>query len=511
VTWDIGLGALGNGLLVALEPVNLLLCFVGVVLGTLVGVLPGVGPVVTISLLLPITFGMEPVTALIMLAGIYYGAQYGGSTTAILLKLPGETASVLTTLDGNAMAKKGRAGAALGISAIGSFVAGIIGTFAVVFLAPALVSIALDFGPAENVALMILGLVAAVMVAQGSPLAAIAMLVAGLLLGTVGTDITTGVARYHFGIPELRDGINFVVVAMGIYGFGEIVANLETAGKQEKITGTIGSVYPTRDDFRRSWKAILRGSFIGSSIGFLPGLGTSAGAFAAYTTEKKLSKHPELFGTGVIEGVAAPEAANNAAAQTNFIPLLTLGLPSGAVMALMAGAMMIHGVVPGPAVMTTRPELFWGLIASMFVGNAMLLLLNLNLVRVWVKVLAIPYALLFPIVMLLCCIGIYSLNNSAFDIVLAAGFGVVGYVFIKLRLEPAPLLMGFVLGPMLEENLRRAMLLAKGDATVFLRHPISAGLLIATAVVIVLAVGLPLLGKRRRELLPPTTNLPSEG
>jgi putative tricarboxylic transport membrane protein len=511
VTWDIGLGALGNGLLVALEPVNLLLCFVGVVLGTLVGVLPGVGPVVTISLLLPITFGMEPVTALIMLAGIYYGAQYGGSTTAILLKLPGETASVLTTLDGNAMARKGRAGAALGISAIGSFVAGIIGTFAVVFLAPALVSIALDFGPAENVALMLLGLVAAVMVAQGSPLAAIAMLVAGLLLGTVGTDITTGVARYHFGIPELRDGINFVVVAMGIYGFGEIVANLETAGKQEKLTSTIGSVYPTRDDFRRSWKAILRGSFIGSSIGFLPGLGTSAGAFAAYTTEKKLSKHPELFGTGVIEGVAAPEAANNAAAQTNFIPLLTLGLPSGAVMALMAGAMMIHGVVPGPAVMTTRPELFWGLIASMFVGNAMLLLLNLNLVRVWVRVLAIPYALLFPIVMLLCCIGIYSLNNSAFDIVLAAGFGVVGYVFIKLRLEPAPLLMGFVLGPMLEENLRRAMLLAKGDATVFLRHPISAGLLIATAVVIVLAVGLPLLGKRRRELLPPTTNLPSEG
>ena len=499
MNWDFGLTSLAGGLLVAVQPINLLLCFVGVVLGTLVGVLPGIGPVVTISLLLPITFGMEPVTALIMLAGIYYGAQYGGSTTAILLKLPGETAAVLTTLDGNAMARKGRAGAALGISAIGSFVAGIIGTLAVVFMSPALVSVALSFGPAENVALMVLGLVAAVMVAQGSPVAAVAMLVTGLLLGTVGTDISTGISRYTFGVPELLDGINFVVVAMGIYGFGEIIANLESASAapQQKVTGTIGSVYPTRDDFRRSWKAVLRGSFIGSAVGFLPGLGTSAGAFAAYTTEKKLSKHPHLFGTGLPEGVAAPESANNAAAQTNFIPLLTLGLPSGAVMALMAGAMMIHGIVPGPQVMTTRPELFWGLIASMFVGNAMLLLLNLNLVRIWVRVLAIPYRVLFPIVMLLCAIGIYSLNNSAFDILLAAIFGVIGYIFIKLRLEPAPLLMGFVLGPMLEENLRRAMQLGRGDPMVFLQKPISAGLLAATAVIVVLVIGLPALRRWR--------------
>jgi TctA family transporter len=486
-----------GGLAVAIQPLNLILCFAGVVLGTLVGVLPGVGPVVTISLLLPVTFGMDPVTALIMLAGIYYGAQYGGSTTAILLKLPGETAAVLTTLDGNALAKKGRAGAALGISAIGSFVAGIIGTLAVVFLSPALVSIALDFGPSENVALMVLGLVAAVMVAQGSPLAAIAMLFLGLLLGSVGTDVSTGVARFDFGIPELRDGINFVVVAMGIYGFGEIIANLEHPVPQEKLTNSIGSVYPTRDDFARSWKAVLRGSFIGSAIGFLPGLGTSAGAFAAYTVEKKLSKTPHLFGTGLVEGVAAPESANNAAAQTNFIPLLTLGLPSGAVMALMAGAMMIHGIVPGPQVMTTRPELFWGLIASMFVGNAMLLLLNLNLVRIWVKVLAIPYRVLFPIIMLLCAIGIYSLNNSAFDILLAALFGLLGYAFIKLKLEPAPLLMGFVLGPMLEENLRRALQLGRGNPFVFFHSPISAGLLVATLLVVLLAVGLPLLRRQR--------------
>jgi putative tricarboxylic transport membrane protein len=496
--WESSIQGLGSGLLVALEPINLITCFIGVVLGTLVGVLPGVGPVVTISLLLPITFGMEPVTALIMLAGIYYGAQYGGSTTAILLKLPGETAAVLTCLDGNQLAKKGRAGAALGIAAVSSFAAGIIGTVAVVLFSPALVSVALSFGPAENVALMVLGLVAAVMVAQGSPLSALAMLVAGIALGTVGTDISTGIARYHFGISELRDGINFVVVAMGIYGFGEIIANLERPPETTKVTTTIGSVYPTKEDFKKSWKAALRGSFIGASVGFLPGLGSSAGAFAAYTAEKKLSRTPEKFGTGMVEGVAAPEAANNSAAQTNFIPLLTLGLPSGAVMALMAGAMMIHGIVPGPAVMTQRPDLFWGLIASMFVGNILLLFLNLNLVRLWVRVLAVPYPILFPTILLLCAIGIYSLNNSTFDILIAAIFGLVGYVFIKLKLEPAPLLMGFVLGPMLEENLRRAMLLAHGDATVFLRQPISAGLLIATAVIVALSVGLPLLGRFRR-------------
>ncbi|HZY67556.1 MAG TPA: tripartite tricarboxylate transporter permease [Devosia sp.] len=503
MSFDASIGGLIGGLAVAVEPMNLLICLLGVVLGTLVGVLPGIGPVVTISLLLPVTFGMAPVTALIMLAGIYYGAQYGGSTTAILLKLPGETAAVMTTLDGNQLARQGRAGAALGMSAIASFVAGTIGTVAVVFFAPALSAIALDFGPAENVALMVLGLVAAVMIAQGSPLAAFAMLVLGVLLGTFGTDISTGTARFDFGIPELRDGISFVVVAMGIYGFGEIVYNLETQVLQEKIAASsIKSVYPTRDDFRRSWKAILRGSLIGSFIGFLPGLGAAASAFAAYTVEKKISATPERFGSGAIEGVAAPEAANNSAAQTNFIPLLTLGLPSGAIMALMAGAMMIHGVVPGPAVMTTRPELFWGLVASMFVGNVMLLFLNLNLIRVWVKVLEIPYTILFPAVMLLCAIGIYSLNNSTTDILLAAVFGLLGYVFIKLRLEPAPLLMGFVLGPMLEENFRRAMSLARGDITVFATKPISGGLLAATALIVAIALLLPRLRRRKTSPTP---------
>jgi len=478
---------LWGGFAVAIQPVNLLLCFVGVVLGTLVGVLPGVGPVVTISLLLPLTFGLDPVAALIMLAGIYYGAQYGGSTTAILLKLPGETSAVLTCLDGHAMAKQGRAASALGVSAIGSFVAGVFGTLVVVALAPVLVAAALKFGPADYFSLMLVGLVASVLVAQGGTLKAIAMIFAGLLLGIVGTDVYTGIARFSFGQPELRDGINFVVVAMGLFGFGEIIANLEQGTADGKLAQKVKNAFPTRQDLRDSWKPIVRGSGIGAALGVLPGAGAAVGAFAAYTLEKKISRTPQRFGHGAIEGVAAPEAANNAAAQTNFIPLLTLGLPSGAVMALMAGAMMIHGIAPGPDVMTTRPELFWGLIASMLIGNALLLFLNLNLIRVWVRVLQVPYSLLFPLILLLCSIGIYSLNNSVYDVGLAALFGIIGYFFIKTGCEPAPLLMGFILGPMLEENLRRALVLSRGDATVFVTHPISATLL-AVAVLIVAAL-----------------------
>jgi putative tricarboxylic transport membrane protein len=480
---------LWSGLLVAAQPLNLLLCFVGVVLGTLVGVLPGVGPVVTISLLLPLTFGLDPVAALIMLAGIYYGAQYGGSTTAILLKLPGETSAMLTCLDGHEMAKQGRAASALGISAIGSFVAGIVGTLVVVGLAPLLVSVALEFGPADYFSLMLVGLVASVVVAQGGMLKAVAMIFVGLLLGIVGTDVYTGIARFSFGQSGLRDGINFVVVAMGLFGFGEIIANLEQGTANGKLVGKVRNAFPTRQDLLDSWKPILRGTGIGAALGVLPGAGAAVGAFAAYTVEKKIAKFPGRFGKGAIEGVAAPEAANNAAAQTNFIPLLTLGLPSGAVMALMAGAMMIHGVAPGPEVMTTRPELFWGLIASMLIGNIMLLFLNLNLIRVWVRVLQVPYALLFPLILLLCSIGIYSLNNSVFDVGLAAVFGLVGYFFIKTGCEPAPLLMGFILGPMLEENLRRALVLSRGDPTVFVTHPISAAFL-AIAVLIVVTLAL---------------------
>ncbi|MEQ1954851.1 tripartite tricarboxylate transporter permease [Mesorhizobium yinganensis] len=505
---------LWGGLEVAIQPVNLLLCFVGVVLGTLVGVLPGVGPVVTISLLLPLTFGLDPVAALIMLAGIYYGAQYGGSTTAILLKLPGETSAVLTCLDGHEMAKQGRAASALGISAIGSFVAGIFGTLVVVMLAPVLVSVALKFGPADYFSLMFVGLIASVLVCQGGMLKAVAMIFVGLLLGIVGTDVYTGIARFSFGQPELRDGVNFVVVAMGLFGFGEIIANLEQGTVDGKLAQKVRNAFPTRQDLRQSWKPILRGTGIGAALGVLPGAGAAVGAFAAYAFEKKISRTPQRFGHGAIEGVVAPEAANNAAAQTNFIPLLTLGLPSGAVMALMAGAMMIHGIAPGPDVMTTRPELFWGLIASMLIGNVLLLFLNLNLIRVWVRVLQVPYALLFPLILLLCSIGIYSLNNSVFDVGLTALFGVLGYFFIKTGCEPAPLLMGFILGPMMEEYLRRALVLSHGDVTVFVTHPISATLLGVAVLIITTLVWRPAATVFRKASgaapAQPTTSIPAD-
>ena len=465
---------------------NLLYCFIGVTLGTLVGVLPGLGPVATIAMLLPITYGLTPSAALIMLSGIYYGAQYGGSTTAILVNLPGESSSVVTCLDGHAMARQGRAGAALAIAAIGSFIAGSLAILLLAAAATPLAEMALKFGPAEYFSLILLGLVAAIVLAQGDVLKAIAMTLLGLLLGLVGTDVNSGVERFTFGIPQLSDGISFVVISMGIFGIAEIIANLERDHAGGSQVARVGSLMPSRDDYRRSWKPILRGTGLGALLGVLPGGGAMLGAFASYMVEKRLSRQPQRFGQGAIEGVAGPESANNAGAQTSFIPMLVLGLPSNAVMALMAGAMMIHGIVPGPQVIDERPELFWGLIASMWIGNLLLLVLNLPLVGIWVRLLAVPYRLLYPSILLFCCIGVYSVNNSLFDVLLTVAFGLLGYLFIKLRCEPAPLLLGYLLGPLMEENLRRAMLLSRGDATVFFTRPLSLSLLILCALVVLL-------------------------
>ncbi|THF65247.1 tripartite tricarboxylate transporter permease [Pseudothauera rhizosphaerae] len=470
---------------------NVLYCFAGVTLGTLVGVLPGIGPVATIAMLLPITYGLPPTAALIMLAGIYYGAQYGGSTAAILVNLPGESSSLVTCIDGHAMAKNGRAGAALGIAAIGSFFAGTVATLVIAAAAAPLAELALKFGPAEYFSLMVLGLIAAVVLAQGDILKAVAMTLLGLLLGLVGIDVNSGEERFTFGMPQLADGISFVVISMGIFGLGEIIYNLERERQKSRevaIRG-VGRVLPTREDYARSWKPVLRGTTLGTVLGVLPGGGAMLGSFTSYMVEKRLARDRSRFGKGAIEGVAGPESANNAGAQTSFIPLLVMGLPSNAVMALMIGAMMIHGIVPGPQVMGERPELFWGLIASMWIGNALLLLLNLPLIGVWVRLLAVPYRMLYPAILLLCCIGVFSVNNSLFDVLLMVGFGFLGYLFIRLRCEPAPLLLGFVLGPMMEENLRRAMLLSRGDATVFFTRPLSLTLLLmALALVLVMVL-----------------------
>ena len=486
------------GFTVALTLQNLLYCFVGVLLGTLIGVLPGIGPVATIAMLLPATFTLPPVSALIMLAGIYYGAQYGGSTTAILVNIPGESSSVVTCLDGYAMARQGRAGPALAIAAMGSFFAGTVSTLTLAMFAPPLAEIAFQFGPAEYFSLMVLGLIAAIVLARGSLIKAIAMIILGLLLGIVGADTNTGQFRFTFGLPQLADGIGFVVVAMGLFGFSEIIANLERRAKRQVIMAEIKGLMPTREDFAASWKAVLRGTGIGAILGILPGGGAVLGSFAAYTLEKKIAKDPSRFGNGAIEGVAAPESANNAGAQTSFIPLLTLGIPSNAVMALMVGAMTIHGITPGPQVMSERPELFWGMIASMWIGNLMLVILNLPLIGIWVKLLSVPYRLLYPAILLFCCIGVYSLNNSAIDVGLALFFGLLGYLFIKLDCEPAPLLLGFVLGPMMEDNLRRAMLLSRGNPTVFLTRPLSLALLLV-ALALLMVVVLPAVRKKREE------------
>ncbi len=490
---------LAQGFSVALTAVNLLYCLMGVALGTLIGVLPGIGPVATIAMLLPITFNLPPVSALIMLAGIYYGAQYGGSTTAILVNLPGEASSVVTMLDGYQMARQGRAGPALAIAAIGSFFAGCVSTLLLATLSPPLAEIAFKFGPAEYFSLMVLGLVAAVVLAHGSLLKALGMTVLGLLLGLVGTDVNSGTQRFTFGLPELSDGIGFVVVGMGVFAFAEIVRNLEiTDETREVFTAKVTGLMPTRSDLKASWKAILRGTGLGSLLGILPGGGAVLSSFAAYTLEKRVAKDPSRFGKGAIEGVAAPESANNAAAQTSFIPMLTLGIPPNPVMALMVGAMTIQGIQPGPQVMTQRPELFWGMIASMWVGNVILVLLNLPLIGIWVRLLRMPYRFLYPAIMLFCCIGVYSLSNQMMDVVLTAVFGLLGYLFIKLDCEPAPLLLGFILGPMMEENLRRAMLISRGDWSVFVKRPLSLTLLIV-AIVLLLMIIAPQIRRTREE------------
>jgi TctA family transporter len=491
--------SLGFG--VAFTAQNLLYAFVGCLLGTLIGVLPGIGPLATIAMLLPVTYGLEPVSALIMLAGIYYGAQYGGSTTAILVNLPGESSSVVTVIDGYQMARKGRAGPALAAAGLGSFFAGCVGTLVLAAFAPPLTEVALSFGPAEYFSLMILGLIGAVVLASGSLVKALAMIVLGLLVGLIGTDVNSGVARFSFDIPELTDGVNFVVIAMGVFGYGEIISNLAQGDeKRDVFIGKVSGIMPTAEDFKNMFPAVVRGTALGSVLGILPGGGALLSSFAAYTIEKKTKLKPgEVpFGQGNIRGVASPESANNAGSQTSFIPLLTLGIPPNAVMALMVGAMTIHNIQPGPQVMTSNPELFWGLIASMWIGNAMLVILNLPLIGIWIKLLTVPYRWLFPAIVLFCAVGVYSTNNNSFDIWMVALFGVIGYAFIKLGCEPAPLLLGFILGPMMEEYMRRALLISRGEWSVFVTRPISASLLVA-ALFLLAVVLLPSIKKKREE------------
>jgi putative tricarboxylic transport membrane protein len=480
--------SLGFGVAFTLQ--NLMYAFFGSVLGTLIGVLPGLGPVATIAMLLPSIYSLDATPALIMLAGIYYGAQYGGSTTAILINVPGESSSVVTAIDGYAMARQGRAGAALAAAGLGSFFAGCVGTIVIAAFAPPLTELAFQFGPAEYFSLMVLGLVGAVVLASGSLIKAIAMIILGLLLAQINTDVISGQARYSFDIPELTDGIGFVVIAMGVFGFGEIIANLGMpAEHREVFTKDVKGLWPTKEDFHEAWPSVLRGTALGSVLGVLPGGGALLASFAAYTMEKKMVKNPRVpFGKGAIQGVAGPESANNAGAQTSFIPMLTLGIPPNAVMALMVGAMTIKGIQPGPQVMTSNPQLFWGLIASMWVGNAMLVILNLPMIGIWIKLLTVPYRFLFPAITLFCCIGVYTLNNNTFDVYMTAVFAVVGYVFYKLSCEAAPLLLGFILGPMMEENLRRALLLSRGDWSTFMTRGLSAGLLIAAALMIVIVM-----------------------
>src|SRR4051812_23892497 len=490
--------AIGFG--VALNPANLGFAFVGAMVGTLIGVLPGIGPIATIAMLLPLTFHLEPVSGLIMLAGIFYGAQYGGSTTAILVNLPGETSSVVTCLDGHQMARQGRAGAALAIAALGSFFAGSVATGLIAAFAPPLSRVGQSFGAPEYFSLMLLGLIAAVVLAHGSVLKAIAMIVIGLLIGLVGTDGNTGGERFTFDIRELTDGIDVATLAIGVFGIGEIISNLARPAEERSVMAEkITRLWPTADDFRRSWKAVLRGTALGSVLGVLPGGGATLSSFAAYALEKKVSKEPQRFGRGAVEGVAAPESANNAGAQTSFIPMLTLGIPGNAVMALMIGALTIHGIQPGPQIMVERPTLFWGMIASMWIGNLMLVIINLPLIGIWVQLLKVPYRFLYLAILLFCAIGVYTVNNSYSAVLLAAFFGVVGFVLMRLDCEPAPMILGFVLGPLMEENLRRAMKIASGDPMIFVQRPISLGLLIAAALLL-LVVALPFIRGKREQV-----------
>jgi TctA family transporter len=479
---------LALGLSVALSFKNLFWCLMGAVIGTAIGVLPGVGPVATMALLLPVTYFLTPEGALIMLAGIYYGAQYGGSTTAILINLPGESSSVVTALDGYQMARQGRAGPALAIAALGSFFAGTVATMVIAVAAPPLTKLAQQFAPADYFSLMTLGLVTAIVLARGSVLKAFGMVFLGMLLGLIGTDVNTGNTRFTFGIDDLFDGIGFVIVAMGVFGLAEIIANLSNVERRGLVSSKVSNLWPSREDFRRSLMPILRGTALGGLLGILPGGGAVLASFSSYTLEKKISSTPEKFGEGMIEGVAGPESANNAAAQTSFIPMLTLGIPSNAVMAMMIGGMMIHGIVPGPQVMDQKPDLFWGMIASMWIGNLMLIVLNLPLIGIWVRMLLVPYRLLAVAILFFCCVGVYSLNNSANEVLIIAFFGVLGYVFAKLDCEPAPLLLGFLLGPLMEVYMRRAMLLSRGDPMIFFQRPLSLSFLIIAAVLLLFIV-----------------------
>ena len=484
---------------VAFSLQNVFYCFVGSLLGTLVGVLPGIGPLATIAMLLPLTFKVPPVAALIMLAGIYYGAQYGGSTTSILVNLPGETSSVVTCIDGYQMARQGRAGPALAISAIGSFFAGTICTLIVALFGPPIAEVALKFGAPEYFSLMLMGLVTAAVLSQGDMSKSLAMVALGLLLGIVGTDVESGVKRFAFDINELADGISFVTLGVGVFAVGEIISNLGDPEVRSIFTSKVKNLMPTWEDLKQSFLPIVRGTGLGAFFGVLPGTGPAIASFSSYMLEKKVAKDPSRFGHGAIEGVAGPEAANNADAQCKFIPMLTLGIPASAVMALMLGAMMIQGIAPGPQVMVKNPDLFWGLIASMWIGNLMLLVLNLPLVGLWVYMLKVPYRLLFPAIMVFSSIGIYAVNNSEFETYLAGAFGAVGFLWMKLECPPAPMLLGFVLGPMLEENLRRALLLSRGDPSVFFTRPISLAFMIAT-ILILLTMALPAVRKRRDEI-----------
>ncbi|HEX2141692.1 MAG TPA: tripartite tricarboxylate transporter permease [Candidatus Limnocylindria bacterium] len=490
---------LSLGIDTALRLENIFWCFVGVVLGTAVGVLPGIGPTATIALLLPITFQFEPVTALIMLAGIYYGAQYGGSTTAILINLPGESSAAVTAIDGHEMARDGRAGHALAAAAIGSFVAGSFATLVVFLIAAPLARLALTFGSPELFSLVVLGLIASIALARGSAIKALAMIVLGLLLGTVGQDQFTGAPRFTFGVRELFSGIDFVSVAVGLFGVAEILKNLEEERTRELVTRTVGKLLPGRDELRRIVAPIARGTIIGTVLGILPGAGHVLASFGAYSVEKRLSPRKRDFGHGTIEAVAAPESANNAAAQTSFIPLLTLGLPPHPVMALMFGAFIIHGIQPGPNVITSEPALFWGLIVSMWVGNLLLLVLNLPLIGLWVRLLTIPYKFLFPAIIAFAAIGTFSINFNAWDVFAIAFMGVLGYFLIKFGCEPAPLLLGFVLGPLLEDHLRRSLIISRGDPSIFIDRPVSAVLLLLGVGALVLAV-LPAIRRRRQEV-----------
>jgi putative tricarboxylic transport membrane protein len=493
------LNNLGIGFSVALQPTKLLYCFIGTLVGTLIGVLPGIGPTATIAMLLPLTFALDPTSALIMMAGIYYGAQYGGSTTAILINLPGESSSAVTALDGYQMARQGRAGPALATAALGSFFAGTVATLIVAVAAPPLSAVALKFGPPEYFSLMVLGLVASVVIASGSIPKALGMVVLGILLGLVGTDRYTATPRFTMGFFELADGIEIISIAVGMFGLTEILRNLENEKTRDVMVTRVTGLMPTREDIRAMIAPILRGTVIGSALGILPGGGAVLSSFAAYMVEKKISKTPARFGKGAIEGVAAPESANNAAAQTSFIPMLTLGLPINAVSALMIGAMIMQGIVPGPNIVVEQPTLFWGVIVSMWIGNLMLVLLNLPLVGIWVKLLSVPYYVLFPAIMAFSTIGVFSVNSNSFDLYSISVFGLLGYLLAKLGCEPVPLLLGFVLGPMLEDQLRRSMILSRGSATIFIDRPISLTFLVIALIVFCMAA-IPSIRQKREEV-----------